>query len=226
MRDVFTNQLSDIAEQLVVMAERVSKSMEEATQALLTPDLTQAEAVIEADQRIDRMQSQLDELSVRVLASQAPVATDLRVVVSALRISASLERMGDLAGHVAKLVRIRFPEQVVPDDLRNHVVEMTEIALRLSLKAAKVLETRELAILAEMQKEDDRLDDLHRDMFAVLDSLEGELNNARAADLTLLSRYLERYGDHALSVTKRVAFLVTGERTDASRDARDVPSAL
>lgn len=226
MRDIFQNQLAELAEQLLTMSERVTHSLTEAAEALLAPDLPRAEAVIEADAIVDAMQQQLDELAVTVLAKQAPVATDLRVVVSALRISTSLERMGDLAGHLAKLVRIRFPEAVVPPELVDHVREMLELAQRLSMKSTKVIESRDLSLIPELERDDDRLDDLHREMFSQIDALQGKISNAQAADLTLLSRYVERFGDHAFSITKRVAFLVTGEAKRPLAEFHEAPREI
>lgn len=211
MRDLFHAELNEVAEQLIQMSEKVHEAISQASAALLNPDLPGAESVIAADSLIDQMQAQLDERSVLLLAQQAPVATDLRVVVSALRMSTTLERMGDLSGHVAKLARMRFPNHVVPAELRDDIEGMTTVAQRMTVKVTRILETRDLTILDELMKEDDLLDDAHRAMFDRLKDLQDSMSTETIIDMTLLTRYLERFGDHAVSLARRVEFLVTGE---------------
>ncbi|GAB2694786.1 phosphate signaling complex protein PhoU [Thalassiella azotivora] len=210
MRDVFHHELDQLADQLVEMADLVGQAMTSATKALLTADLPLAESVIAEDARIDRMQLDLDERAVAILARQQPVATDLRVVVSSMRMSMTLERMGDLARHVAKIARLRFPHHAVPETLEPAFAQMGEIAQRVAHKAGQVIRTRDLDVAAELERDDDELDRLHRDMFGLLLERGEQVGVATTVDLTLLSRYYERFGDHAVSVAERVEFLVTG----------------
>lgn len=210
MRAVFHHELEQLADQLVEMTELVGAAMANATRALLTADLPLAESVIADDARVDRLQEQLDDRAVTLLAQQQPVATDLRVIVSSLRMSMTLERMGDLARHVAQVARLRFPHHAVPDELSGVVGRMGQIAEQVAHKAGRVIATRDLAVAAELERDDDELDDLHREMFGRLVELGTKVGPGTVMDLTLLSRYYERFGDHAVTLAQRVEFLVTG----------------
>lgn len=211
MRQQFHTELEHLDDQLVEMTSLVAAAMGDATRALLRSDLALAERVIAEDDQIDAIQRQVDERAVELLARQAPVATDLRVVVAGLRMSSTIERMGDLARHVAKVARLRFPHQVVPEDLGPLFAEMGATGVRLAEKAGQVIASRDLAVAAEMGPDDDALDDLHRRVFDELASPSWGHPVQTAVDLTLCSRYFERFGDHAVSLSERVQFLVTGQ---------------
>lgn len=211
MRNVFRHELDQLAERLVTMTGLVGTAIGDATQALLTADLQLAEEVIAADARVDAAQTDLDERAVELLARQQPVATDLRVVVASLRMSSSLERMGDLAQHVAQLARLRYPHVAVPEDVAPLLARMGETCGRLAAKAGDVVRSRDLTAAAELETEDDLLDQLHRQVFAALMSPAWTHSSEATVDVTLCSRYYERFGDHAVSVGRRVAFLVTGD---------------
>ncbi|PRY11114.1 phosphate signaling complex protein PhoU [Kineococcus rhizosphaerae] len=214
MRNVYHDELSGLIDTLVEMTQLAESAMTRATTALLDADRELAENVISADRRIDDLQRDLEERAVGVLARQSPVATDLRVVVTALRMSSSLERMGDLARHVAKLARLRYPDSVVPAELRATVLEMGQVAERIVAKAGSVIATRDVQLAAEMEVDDDRMDALHRQVFEQLLSHTWNHPTEVAVDLTLCSRYYERFADHAVSVAKSVLFLVTGSRDE------------
>ena len=211
MREQFHGELDLVVESLVDMAHLAESAMSRATTALLDADRELAESVIAADQRIDVLQHELEQRCLHILARQQPVATDLRIVVTALRMSLDLERMGDLARHVAKLARLRHPNPVVPPEMRATVLQMGHVAERIVAKAATVITTRDLDLAGELEVDDDEMDQLHRSVFAFL--LDGERAHQTewAVDLTLCGRYYERFADHAVSVARRVVFLVTGE---------------
>ena len=212
MRRTFHEDLSRISDQLVEMTRLAGSAMARATTALLDADVHLAESVIASDERIDRMRAELDDLSVDLLARQQPVATDLRMVVSAMQMSADIERMGDLARHVAKVARLRYPESAVPPILRSTVLQMGQAAERLVAGAGAVIAGRDVESAVALDRDDDAMDRLHREVFAtVLDDSWAHGTEA-AVDLTLIGRYYERFGDHAVSVARRVVFLVTGER--------------
>ena len=216
MRDVFHNELDQLAERLQEMTGLVGSAMGSATRALLTADLRLAESVIAADAQVDEAQRELDERAVQILARQSPVATDLRTVVASLRMSSSLERMGDLARHVAQLARLRYPHRAVPDSLVDVFEEMGTLAQRIASKAGRVIATRDLEAAAEMERDDDALDELHRQVFAAMASADWPCSAEMTADVTLASRYYERFGDHAVSLAHRVTFLVTGDYAPVS----------
>ncbi|MFF3989901.1 phosphate signaling complex protein PhoU [Streptomyces sp. NPDC001797] len=214
MREAYHEELASIGEALVDMANRVGSALGRATSALLDADLQLADSVISAHNKVEDLQRDLDDRAVAVLARQQPVATDLRVVVTSLRMSADLERCAVLAQHVAKLARLRHPARAVPQDLRRTILEMSQLAQRLMAQAADVLVTRDLDDARQMEQDDDRIDELHRSIFQHLMDDRWHHGVETAVDVTLLGRYYERFADHAVSVARRVVFLVTGEHAD------------
>lgn len=211
MREIFEAELRQVGDDLIEMSRLVESAVTRAGTALLDADHLLAQEVIAADHAIDRLESTLDERCVHLLAQQAPVATDLRVVISALRISASLERMGDLARHVAEVARGRFPAQAVPASARETFAKMQDAAVHVAQRTTSLLETRDIALAAEIEQDDDLLDALHQDTFAALLAPGWSGGPQETIDVTLLGRYYERFGDHAVSVARRVTFLVTGD---------------
>ena len=189
----------------------VSDSMAKATRALMSKNLSLAEEVISYDEKIDTVQHDLDARIIDIIARQQPVASDLRALVTALRMSADLERMGDLADHVAKVVRLRHPASAVPDQLMSLIESMGVTAEKIAAKTGVVISTRDTALAAQLEKDDDEMDLLHRQLISTLIAPTWEHGVETAIDLTLLGRYYERYADHAVSVARRVIFLVTGK---------------
>ncbi|MDX3077647.1 phosphate signaling complex protein PhoU [Streptomyces sp. MI02-7b] len=214
MRDAYHEELESISTSLVEMAELVGSAMERATTALLEGDLALAELVIASDEEVNALQHALEDRAIALLARQQPVATDLRIVVTSLRMSADLERSGDLAKHVAKLAQRRAPERAVPDDLRGTILEMGRLAQHLMAKAAEVLVTRDVDTALTMEQDDDRIDTLHRALFQHLLDERWKHGVETAVDVTLAGRYYERFADHAVAVANRVVYLVTGEHAD------------
>jgi phosphate transport system protein len=211
MREVFQQELREVRERLVEIAGLVANSIENATQAFNESNVSLAETVIADDAKIDVAAAELDELAINILARQQPVARDLRVVVSALRISASLERMGDMSEHIAQLARYRFPDKVVPKSLRSTFKEMGALDVTIARKLVELLETEDLAIAGFIRDEDDKIDALH---LSVFDKVLGETWKGEAidtVDATLASRYHERFADHAVSISKKVQYLETGD---------------
>jgi phosphate transport system protein len=211
MRQQFDEELKGVTDQLVEMTHLVGSAMQRATTALLDADLVLAESVIAADEKVDRLNAELEEQAVSTMARQAPVATDLRLLVAGLRMSADLERMGDLARHVAKIARMRYPESAVPPEVRATIVEMGQVAERLVVKTGAIVASRDIEAAAELETDDDLMDRLHRSLFTTLLDDDWAYGIEPAIDLTLIGRYYERYADHAVSVARRVVFLVTGE---------------
>lgn len=211
MRDAFHEDLDRISDSLIEMTRLVGSAMSRSTTALLDADIALAEGVIEADPQIDAIRDEIDEMAVQLIARQQPVATDLRIVVTALHMASSLERMGDLAEHVAKVARLRYPRSAVPAQAQATIVEMAQIAERIVAKAGSVIAAKDVAGANELHEEDDEMDRLHREMFSMLVDEDWVGGTESAIDLTLLSRYYERFADHAVSVARQVAFLVTGE---------------
>jgi phosphate transport system protein len=214
MRDIYHDELDDIGNTLVNMTELVRTAMERATNALLDGDLSGAERVISDDPQVDALREDLEERTFQMIARQQPVATDLRVLITTLHLAADLERMGDLARHIAKVARMRYPEIAVPVEIRDVISQMGAVALSLVEKVSHVIEGRDVELAQAIEAEDDSMDALHRKLFTLLLSPNWTHGVEAAIDMTLIGRYYERYADHAVSVAQRVVFIVTGVRPE------------
>ena len=211
IRSVFQDELDNVSQSLVDLTAMVSTSMTKATTAILSCDLKLAEEVIATDVKIDDYQHETDSRIIDIIARQQPVASDLRALVTALRMGSDLERMGDLANHVAKVARLRHPNAAVPPELVAIIEAMGVAAVAITEKTGVVIATRNTEMALEIERDDDVMDDLHRKLIAVLIEPTWKHGIETAIDLTLLGRYYERYADHAVSISRRVYFLVTGE---------------
>jgi phosphate transport system protein len=210
MREAYHVELGQLAEELATMCSMSANAMELATRALLETDLGLAEQVIGDDAKIDDARASCEEHAYALLALQAPVATDLRSVLAAVHAAESLERMGDLALHVAKAARRRHPNPVLPEPVRPYFSEMGRVAVELAREAEQVILNRNVEKAHSLEEADDEMDDLHRHLFTVIMDKEWPHGVSAAVDVTLLGRFYERYADHAVSVAKRVVFVVTG----------------
>jgi phosphate transport system protein len=198
MRNAFQEELDSIHQTIVKMGVIVEESISAATRALLEPNLEIAERVIKDDDEIDDMQHELDARTMMIIARQAPVAGDLRNLVTSLRISADLERMGDMAHHIAKLARMRFPNCAVPEELRELIQDMDRVAISIIQKTAKSIETQNTTLALQLERDDDEMDKLLRKLFSILVDKNWKHDIETAIDMTLLGRYYERFADHAV----------------------------
>ena len=210
MRDAFHDDLDAISVSLVEMSQLANTAMVRATKAILEADLAIAEEVISEDERIDNLHHDLDARTLTLLARQQPVAGDLRTIVTSIRMSSDIERMGDLAHHIAKLARMRYPACAIPPELVFIIQEMGEVAQRIMTKTIGIITSRDTLAAVELEKDDDAMDKLHRKLFEILLDDNWAHGIETAIDMTLVGRYYERYADHAVSVARRVYFLVTG----------------
>ena len=211
MRELYRADLERLGRDLTEIARLVHRAMIDAQEALESADVHGAERVISEDARIDRLQESLDEQAVRILALQAPVATDLRTVVATLRMSSSLERMGALARHVAQLTRLRYPEHVIPAPVRPVFTAMCDAAVDVAEETVLLLETQDLAHADRIHAVNEDVNALHASVFRFIAASDWTATPATTTDVTLASRYLERFTDHGLSVAAKVRYLVTGE---------------
>lgn len=211
MRQIFRNDLETIADELVHMAQQVTEAIDGATTALETNDLQLAERIISGDSLVDAMQAEIDKKSAQVLVLQAPVAADLRIIISALKMSVAIERMGDLARHIAAQVRIRYPQPAVPEQFADVFSQMGRAAQRIGHAMTTLLNEPGAAAVPMIAAIDEELDSLHLRVFAIIGELSvGEITPSQIADVTLISRYFERFGDQAVNVSRRVEYLLTG----------------
>lgn len=211
MREVFQTQLHEVQLRLVEMAEDTVKIIEKATKAFTESNVSMADDAIAISEQTGNKALALDELVIRILAKQSPVARDLRILVSALRISASLERMGALSGHIAAIARYRFPGSAVPATLIDTFKEMGELDVKLAKKCVQLLQNTDVDFAREIQAEDARVDELHRHIFDVVLADDWKENAMFTVDVTLASRYHERFADHVVDISAKVSYLTTGE---------------
>lgn len=211
MRTSYHEELDGLLKSLLHMAELVETALEESTAALFEADINRAEAVISNDAELDQLHEKLEYECLSLLALQAPVAGELRTVVSAIRMVFELARMGDLAAHIAKIARLRYPNKAVPASLEPNFRSMSEIALKMIDVAREALANRDVQEAYGLAEIDTKMDDLRREHFNVL--LDENWNDgiAAAVDVALVGRYYERFADHAVAVGRRTIYLITGE---------------
>jgi phosphate transport system protein len=214
MRTAFHEQLGSLAELLSNMCGLAGLAMDRATQALLHADLAMAEQVFTDHDQLAHMQSRAEEAAFALLALQAPVAGDLRLVFGSFQNVADAERMGALALHVAKIARRRHPHHALPEEVKGYFAEMGRIAVDLGNSAKEVVLSRDPKQAAQISREDDAMDQLHRQLFSVLMDTEWKHGVAAAVDVTLLGRFYERFADHAVAIGRRVVFEATGEAAE------------
>ncbi|MFK0250028.1 phosphate signaling complex protein PhoU [Amycolatopsis azurea] len=211
MREAYHVELEQLAENLASMSLQVADAMERATRALLEVDLGLAEQVISDDAKVDDARAECEEQAYALLALQAPVATDLRTVLAAIHAAESLERMGDLALHVAKAARRRHPDPVLPEAVRGDFAKMGEVAVKLARQAEQVIKSKDVEAARTIESDDDEVDEIHKHLFTVIMDRNWDHGVAAAVDVTLLGRFYERFADHAVSVARRMIFVVTGK---------------
>lgn len=223
MRENYSQELLHLRHAIRSMAGKVATAMEHAAEALRNGDLVLAEQVIDDDEEINELQREIDEHAVTLLARQAPVASDLRMILSAMRVAQTLERQGDLARHVARIARSRYPEPPVPEPIFALLVEMADYAAAAGRDVVDLVGTNDLDIAMRIEDNDTKLDELQRRTYRMAVDDEYELSRQQVIDATLLGRFLERFGDHSTSVARRVGYIVNGvlasTRDDDDQDA-------
>ncbi len=213
MRDQYYEELDHIVDELVQLTGTVRRAVSDATIALLEADGPVAEKVIQGDKAVEEKAEAIEERALLILATQQPVATDLRQLIATLRMLADLQRMGALSVHVAKIARRRMPEIAVPPSLHPTIVAMAKVADSMIDSASSIVASRDVAAAMRLEEEDDEMDSLRKDLFRSLLGDEWEHGVESAVDIALLGRYYERIGDHAVSMARRVVYLVTGQLT-------------
>ncbi|WP_028649971.1 phosphate signaling complex protein PhoU [Nocardiopsis sp. CNT312] len=220
MRDTYHEDLDSLGERLVEMTRLARHAVARATTALLDSDLTAAQEVISGDEEINRLDQEIEDAAFRLMARQQPVASDLRTVITSLYMRGDLERMGDHAVHLAKIARRRHPDSAIPKPLRSIVLEMGHQAELLVTKAGEVIADRDPDTALELEHDDDRMDRLRRKLLERILSPKWEYGVEATMDATLVGRFYERFGDHAVHVANNLVYMVTGEkREDYEPDA-------
>ncbi|MBN9105124.1 MAG: phosphate signaling complex protein PhoU [Propionibacteriaceae bacterium] len=210
MRDNYRTSLESVVHDLVEMTGLVQVAVRDATTALLEADLAVAEKTISADAELDRRHDDLEARCFSLMARQAPVAGELRTLVAALRMVADLARMGDLAAHVAKIARLRYPECAVPDGLRPNFTLMARVAEEMVETAGRSLLERNAHDAGRLADSDEEMDELRKSQFRVMLGTDWDYGVEAAVDVALLGRYYERIADHAVIMAARVIYVITG----------------
>ncbi|NKQ52868.1 phosphate signaling complex protein PhoU [Amycolatopsis sp. K13G38] len=210
MRTAFHDRLDKLTCQLAAMCGMVAVAMEKATRALLEADLGLAEEVIKADTEIDALRLHSEEAAYALLALQAPVAGDLRSIVTHIHVSEKVERMGDLARHVAEQARRRYPEPAIPAQTRDRFAEMGRLAVVAARQVQQLIATPGRTGYAELNEADDLIDALEQNLLASLSRQDWQHGVRAGIDVALLARFYERFADQAVSVARRLDYAATG----------------
>ncbi|EPH06757.1 phosphate transport system regulatory protein PhoU [Propionibacterium sp. oral taxon 192 str. F0372] len=211
MREFYRNDLESVVNELASMSDSIQIAVRDATRALLNANLQVAERVIGGDLRIDAAHDALEQKAFTILARQAPVAGDLRTLVAVIQMNAALGRMGDLAAHIAKIARMRYPERAVPETLVGNFERMSTVAQDMIGNVGRVLAERNLEEARTLAAQDEEMDNLRTRQFQVILGDDWEFGVEAAVDVALLGRYFERIADHAVAMGRRVIYIITGE---------------
>ena len=212
IRKAFHDELDEIGNDVVRLGAMAVQAVQAGTDALLEGDLTAAERIVANDVTLDTLMHSIEARTFFLMARQQPMAVDLRMLVTVLRVIHELERTGDLMVNVVKATRRLYPYELDPK-IRGLLHEMREQASAQLTVAVESFAKRDPARAAALGDMDDVMDDLQKDLFRAIFSLqvtdEGILQEA--VQIALIGRYYERIADHAVNVGERVAFMVTGE---------------
>jgi phosphate transport system protein len=207
LRRQFHQHLDEIDAKVIRLFALVSESVAASTDALLGGDAEAARALTEQDRLVDLLEVDLEHVAERELLTQTPMAGDMRFLVSVLRVVPELERSGDLAEHIAQRAANGLALRLTPT-VRGLLEQMGGVCIELWRAASEAWAERDAAAAAELDKTDDRLDTLHDRLVAELENADIAL--ADALQTTLVARFYERLGDHAVHITERVRYLADG----------------
>jgi phosphate transport system protein len=206
----FIDELQVLKSRLLEMGDLATSRIDQAVAGLIARDPQVLSRVIQDDEVVNDYQIELDDRCFKLLALRQPMATDLRLIMATTRITADLERVGDLAVNIAEAA-VRYIQHPPVKPLID-LPKMSDMAQRMLRDALSAFVSGDVALAADVLKRDDGLDDLKRQVFQ--DLMTHMLNNADlippALDLVLISRHLERVGDHATNIAEDIVFLVEG----------------
>jgi phosphate transport system protein len=210
MRNSFDRQLEILDEDLTHMGELCENALDLATKAMEEGSASKARSVIEMDEEIDHMEKEIESLCLKLLLQQQPVARDLRRISAALKMITDMERIGDQTADIAEIIiSAKLQEQREVQD----VVKMSEAAARMVRNSVKAYVKRDLELAKQVMQSDDVVDDLFdriRDELVTFIAENGGRDGAEVIDLLMISKYLERIGDHATNIAEWVEFSITG----------------
>lgn len=210
MRVIFNEEMKAVAKDLERMAELVAKAMNDSGNALVKADIDLAQEVIDQDIKLDALEDRVIDQCLTLLARQNPVATDLREVVATMRLATTFERIGDLTSHVAQITRRTWPDSAIPEEAKDTVTSMIDFLHVLSGRLTDMLSKHDVEIANAIIDSDDTLDKLHEKIFSTVESDSWHGTRKQLIDLVLLSRFIERIGDHCVAAARQVVFIVSG----------------
>jgi phosphate transport system protein len=210
MRETFHLELAELRDQLAAMGELAAEAMSRAAASMRDGDRGLAARVMADDEIIDKVRDRCDEHAQSILALQAPVAGDLRSVLAVVYCADKIERMGDLAAHIAEAVRDDHAGGPVPSEVADDFAELGVIAADMANRVVALIRVPDEDGFAELHRTDHRMDELHARVLTTITGLGWEHGVRCATSLALLARFFERYADQAVSVAKRLHFVATG----------------
>jgi len=209
----YNEELLSLAQAIAEMGGQVELAIENGTRALLKLDRELADLTIIADQRIDDMQRQIDEMAVSMIARRQPMASDLRAIVTAIHVASDLERIGDMAKQLARR-SLKLEGLSLQPTFYNGVKNMTSLVLQQLKDALDAYGNREAAASVEVCNRDDEVDAMHTSLFRELLTymMEDPRNITMCTHLLFCAKSLERVGDHATNIAERAYYLATGKQ--------------
>ncbi len=215
MRNRFEMQLEVLHEQLIHMGELCGVAIERATEALCNGDAEQAKAVIKADEEVDQMEKDIEQLCLKLLLQQQPVARDLREISAALKMITDMERIGDQAADIAEII---ISEKWTGKSELSYVGEMSKAASGMVRNSVKAYVEKDLALAQEVMDADtvvnQMFDENKERLIAFIADNKGD-QGKKMVDLIMITKYLERIGDHATNIAEWVEFSITGIHKDS-----------
>jgi phosphate transport system protein len=219
MRNRFDMQLEMLNDELIEMGSMIEKAIETAIKALVNQDVELAHQALDSDDEIDRQEKSIENLCLKLLLQQQPVAKDLRLISSALKMITDMERIGDHAADISEIT-IMLADRPYIKKL-DHIQQMAKETMIMLVGSIEAFVNKDLEKAAQVIRQDDKVDELFCIVKAELIGMIHDNVDAgeQAADLLMVAKYMERIGDHATNISEWVIFSITGEhKTNFSQD--------
>ncbi len=214
MRNRFDTELENLNLELIKMGSLIEDSIESSAKALIEQDLMLVKKVNELEIEIDQMEKTIESHCLRLLLQQQPVASDLRVISTALKMITDMERIGDNAEDIAEIAKYMVDQKFIKDLV--HIPQMAEATISMVKRSIDAFVSKDKELAAEVCRDDDIVDGLFQTIKQELieKMQENRENSEQAIDLLMIAKYLERIGDHAENIAEWVIFSITGEHKE------------
>ena len=218
LRGQFDLSMEQLRAALLVMGQQVERSIRGSVNALGQHDVDAADVVLRQESKVNRMHHDIDDSCLRLLATEQPVATDLRQIVGTLNVIGQLERIGDLAVHVASVAQRLAPEQFSRD--LTAIMQMADDVCAMVRDSLQAFVTQDEAMAEQASARDRKVDEIYSSIFRDLLSfmMEDTRNISQASSLLFVAKQLERAGDHSTNICEAAIFVTTGKHVDLNRD--------